>query len=59
MRHKTPIKTSEAVLTPTINGYRIEPLSENVFINGIRTTEVKELSEGDFVNIKDIGFQII
>lgn len=58
IKHKVPIKTSEAILTPTVNGYRIEPLSDNVFINGERINGVKELSFGDFVNLKDIGFQI-
>ena len=59
VKHKTPIKTSEAILTPTPNGYCIEPLTDNVFINGEKITGVKELSLGDFVNLKDIGFQII
>ena len=59
VKHKVPIKTSEAILTPTANGYRIEPLSDNVFINGERINCVKELSLGDFVNLKDIGFQIL
>lgn len=59
VQHKVPIKTSEAILTPAANGYRIEPLTDNVFINGERITEIKELFLGDFVNLKDIGFQII
>lgn len=59
VKNKVPIKTSEAILTPTDMGYRIEPLTENVFINGERITGVKELSLGDFVNLKDIGFQIL
>lgn len=59
IKHKVPIKTSEAILTPTTNGYRIEPLSENVFINGERIIGIKELCSGDFVNLKDIGFQIL
>lgn len=57
INHKVPIKTGEAILTPT--GYRIEPLTKNVFINGERITGVNELSLGDFVNLKDIGFQIL
>ena len=59
VKHKVPIKTSEAILTPTVHGYRIEPLNDNVFINGQRINGVKELSCGDFVNLKDVGFQII
>lgn len=59
VKHKAPIKTSEAILTPTTNGYRIEPLTENVLINGEKITGIKELSLGDFVNLKDIGFQIV
>ena len=59
VKHKAPIKTTEAILTPTANGYRIEPLTDNVLINGERITGIKELSLGDFVNLKDIGFQII
>lgn len=59
VKHKTPIRTSEAILTPTQNGYRIEPLTDNVLINGERITGVKELSLGDFVNLKDVGFQIL
>ena len=58
VKHKTPIRTSEAILTPTQNGYRIEPLTDNVLINGEKITGVKELSNGDFVNLKDAGFQI-
>ena len=59
VKNKTPIKTNEAILTPTATGYRIEPLTENVFINGERITGVKELSSGDFINLKDVGFQIL
>lgn len=59
VKNKAPIKTSEAILTPSVTGYRIEPLTKNVFINGERLTGVKELSIGDFVNLKDIGFQIL
>ena len=59
VKYKSPIKTSDAILTPTSNGYRIEPLTDNVLINGEKITGVKELSLGDFVNLKDVGFQII
>ena len=59
VQHKAPIKTSEAILTPTPNGYCIEPLTNNVLINGEKITGVKELSIGYFVNLKDVGFQII
>ena len=59
VQHKVPIKTSDAILTPTPNGYRIETLTDNVLINGEKITGVKELSLGDFVNLKDVGFQII
>ena len=59
VKHKAPINTTEAILTPTPNGYRIEPLTDSVLINGERITGVKELSIGDFVNLKDVGFQII
>ena len=59
LKYKTPIKTSEAILTPTTNGYKIEALTNNVLVNGEQITGVKELSFGDFVNLKDCGFEII
>ncbi len=59
LNHKVPITTGEAILTPTSNGYCIKPLSDNVLINGDKIAGVKELSYGDFVNLKDVGFQII
>lgn len=59
MKHKRIITTSEAILTPTTSGYHIKPLTDNVFINGEKIISAKELSIGDFVNLKDIGFQII
>lgn len=59
LKQKVPIKTNVATLTPTVHGYRIEPLSDNVFINGEKINGIKQLSFGDFVNLKDIGFQIL
>lgn len=59
IKAKAPIRTNEAVLTPMDSGYIIEPLSENVMINGKRILEKTKLSVGDFVNLKDVGFQIL
>ena len=59
LKGKVPINTNEAVLLPTNNGYLIKPLTNNVKINGKQILEKTELSYGDFVNLKDIGFQII
>lgn len=59
LRYKIPIKTSEAILIPMGNGYQIEPLSDKVMVNGKNIFEKTVLNVGDFVNIKDIGFQII
>lgn len=59
MKYKTPIKTNEAILTPTADGYLIEPLSDKIFVNGENLSCAKKLMAGDFVNIKDIGFQIM
>ena len=59
IKHRSPIKTSIATLTSTTNGYRIEPLADNVFINGERIKGAKELFSGDYICLKDIGFQII
>lgn len=59
VNHKTPIKTNEAILLPIPNGYRIEPLTDNVLVNGEKITGTRELYLGDFINLKDIGFQII
>lgn len=57
--NKLPLKTSEAHLVPCKDGYIIEPLSDKVMVNGKRILEKTELGIGDFVNMKDIGFQII
>lgn len=59
VKHRSPITTSIATLTPTTNGYRIEPLFDNVLINGERINGAKEVFPGDYINLKDIGFQII
>ncbi len=59
LRHKIPIKTSEAIVIPSGNGYLAEPLSDKVMVNGKKIFEKTVLNVGDFVNIKDIGFQII
>ncbi len=59
IRHKVPINSSDARLIPTLNGYRIETLTSNVMVNGERISSVKEVFPGDFVNLKDIGFQIL
>ena len=59
LKYKVPVNTKYAHLIPTTEGYSIEPLTNNVFVNGVRITGAKKLSVGDFVNLKDIGFQII
>lgn len=58
MKYKTPIRTNEAILTPTVDGYLIEPLGDKIFVNGEKLSCSKKVMAGDFVNIKDIGFQI-
>jgi len=59
VQHKSRITTSDAILTPTATGYIIKPITDKVFVNGENITQAKELIVGDFVNLKDVGFQII
>lgn len=59
MQHKMPINTSVGKLTPTTNGYTIEPIADQISVNGKNILTNTEVHAGDWVQVKDIGFQII
>ena len=59
LQYKAPIKTSLGELCPTVDGYIIKPTSSGIKINGKDILEETKLVAGDWVQIKDIGFQIL
>lgn len=59
LEHKVPLRTSLGVFNPTLDGYAVKPTSSGIKINGKDILEETKLVTGDWVQIKDIGFQIV
>ena len=59
LKYKAPVKTSLGEFLPAVDGYVVKPLSTGIKINGKEVLEETKLAAGDWVQIKDIGFQII
>ncbi len=59
LEHKVPLNTSLGVFNPTLDGYVVKPASSGIKINGKEILNETKLVKGDWVQIKDIGFQII
>lgn len=59
LTNKAKINTNAGSFIPTSHGYVISPISDLILVNGKRINEPVNVSTGDWVQIKDLGFQII
>ena len=59
LEHKVPLNTSLGVFNPTLDGYVVKPASSGIKINGKEILNETKLVKDDWVQIKDLGFQII
>ncbi len=57
--NRLPVNTNIAKLTPSQDGYIITPLSDKVKVNGKSIDSETKVLKGDWVQLKDISFEII
>lgn len=55
---KGPFTINSSKFLPTVDGYIVTPSSAGIKINGKEIFEETKLATGDWVQIKDLGFQI-